>query len=167
MMRNSAAVVVLALTLGACASVHTPMRPAYADETVRPIPPAMIIGHGTYHVKGGHGSCIGQSVALMRDTPAFRHRIVTLYGSSEHALQSVKEVQTRSAKLGEAEENPLVQSVQCAANASFVFPGLQPGAYFIIARVRHIQPHAAAEDYVVMDRVYLNEGETRTVELTP
>jgi hypothetical protein len=167
MMRNSAVMAGVALVLGACASERMPMRPSYT-ETERHFAPAVIIGHGTYHIPGGaHGSCIGQSVALMRDTPAFRHRIVTLYGSSEHALQSVKEVQSRSAKLGEAEENPLVQSVQCGSSAAFVFTGLQPGSYFIIARVRHAEPKAAAEDYVVMDRVYLNEGETRGINLTP
>ena len=167
MMRNLAVMAGVALVLGACASDRAPMRPVYS-EPERPAALGAIVGHGTYHLKGGgHGSCIGQSVALMRDTPAFRRRIVTLYGSSEHALQSVKEVQTRSARLGEAEENPLVGSQPCSANASFIFTGLRSGSYFIIARVRHVAPKAAAEDYVVMDRVYLNDGETRTVELTP
>jgi hypothetical protein len=107
-------------------------------------------------------------VALMHETPTFRRRIVALYGSSEHALLPVAEVQARSAKLGVNNENPLVESVQCAPDGGFAFHNLQPGSYFIIARARQTRGAAASPDpYVVMMRVVLNEGEYRDVSLAP
>jgi hypothetical protein len=129
---------------------------------------AAIYGHGAYRTPAGaRGSCAGQSVALMHETVTYRRRIVALYGASEHALLPVAEVQSRSAKIGPTTENPLVESAQCGADGGFAFKGLQPGAYFVIARTH--QGHAAppADQYVVMMRVVLNEGETRDLNLNP
>jgi hypothetical protein len=169
-MRN-AIVVGLALVVTACASTGPapPLRPVVAAPP--PPPPvrlSAILGHGAYRTaKGASGSCAGQSVILMHETPTYRSRIVSLYGSSEHALLPVRDVQSRSAKLGPPSENPLVASISCDSAAAFEFHGLQPGAYFIIARARQGRAGAAAGDYVIMQRVVLNEGETRDIALAP
>ncbi len=159
----------LALGLAACATPGT--APFHPIEPAAPPPPprlAAIFGHGTYRtLTGGHGSCAGQSVALMHETTTYRRRIVALYGSSEHALLPVPEVQSRSAKLGAATENPLVESVQCGPDGGFTFHNLQPGSYFIIARTHQGKAPPPADQYVVMMRVVLNEGESRDVDLTP
>jgi hypothetical protein len=93
--------------------------------------------------------------------------MVALYGSSEHALLPITEVQSRSAKIGASTENPLVESTQCSPDGGFTFRGLEPGPYFIIARTH--QGHAAppADQYVAMMRVVLNEGESRDIDLAP
>jgi len=160
----------LALGLAACAT----QAPGPRFRPVEPIAPppaprlAAIVGHGSYRtLTGGHGSCAGQSVALMHETTTYRRRIVALYGSSEHALLPVPEVQSRSAKLGASTENPLVESVQCGPDGGFSFRGLQPGSYFIIARTHQGKAPPPADQYVVMMRVVLNEGEARDVDLTP
>ncbi len=160
----------LALLLAGCAT-QTPTLRFYPAP---PPPPAMatslaaIHGHGAYRTAAGvHGACAGQTVALMRETVTFRRRVTALYGSSEHALLPVAEVQSRSAKLGASTENPLVESTQCGPDSNFAFHGVPAGSYFIIARTH--QGHAAppADQYVVMMRVVLNEGETRDLSLTP
>jgi len=161
----------LALALAGCAA-QTP-RPLIAPPAPPPLPPApprlaAILGHGAYRTPAGlRGTCAGQSVALMRETVPFRRRMVALYGSSEHALLPVADVQSRSAKIGPSTENPLVESTQCGPDGGFAFHDLGPGSYFIIARTH--QGHAAppADQYVAMIRVVLNEGESRDVELTP
>jgi hypothetical protein len=171
-MRN-AIVVGLALVVTACASTG-PAPPLQPVVTAPPPPPPVrlsaILGHGVYRTaKGVSGSCAGQSVILMHETPTYRSRIVNLYGSSEHALLPVRDVQSRSAKLGPPNENPLVASISCDGAGAFEFHGLEPGAYFIIARARQGRAGAAAAagDYVIMQRVVLNEGETRDVALAP
>jgi hypothetical protein len=160
----------LALGLAACATQGPGPRFNPPPPPAAPPAPrlAAIFGHGTYRTQAGaHGNCAGQSVALMHDTTAFRRRMVALYGSSEHALLPVPEVQTRSAKLGQSTENPLVDSVQCQPDGGFSFHGLQPGSYFIIARTHQGKAAPPAGEYVVMMRVVLNEGEYRDVDLTP
>ena len=160
----------LALSLAACATQGPAPRFRPIEPAAPPPPPrlAAIVGHGTYRtLTGGHGSCAGQSVALMHETATYRRRIVALYGSSEHALLPVAEVQSRSAKLGAATENPLVESVQCGPDGGFAFHGLQPGPYFIIARTHQGKAPPLWEQYVVMMRVVLNEGEFRDIDLTP
>jgi len=160
----------LALTLAACATRAPGPRFEPIAPSAPPPPPrqAAILGHGAYRTQAGaHGTCAGQSVALMRETVTFRRRIVALYGSSEHALLPVADVQSRSAKLGPATENPLVDSVQCGPDGGFSFHGLQPGSYFIIARTHQGKAAPPAGQFVVMMRVVLNEGEFRDLDLTP
>lgn len=161
-----------ALALAGCAT-QTPM-PRFYPAPPPPPPQTMtprlaaIYGHGAYRTATGvHGACAGQTVALMHETVTFRRRVTALYGSSEHALLPVAEVQSRSAKLGASTENPLVESTQCGPDSNFAFHSLPAGSYFIIARTR--QGHAAppADQYVVMMRVVLNEGESRDLSLTP
>ena len=161
----------LAMTLSACAT-QAPSPRLYAPPPSAPPPPrlAAIHGHGAYRTPtGAHGTCAGESVALFHETVSYRRRIVALYGSSEHALLPVAEVQSRSAKLGSPPpgDSPMVSSTQCGPDGGFDFHGLQPGSYFIIARTR--QGHAAppADQYVAMLRVVLNEGEARDVSLAP
>jgi hypothetical protein len=169
MRRVVVGVVGLALTLAACVTEQS--GPRFAPPPVAPPPPprlAAIFGHGTYRTAaGGRGTCAGQSVALMHETVNFRRRMVALYNSSEHALLPVPEVQSRSAKLGASTENPLVESVQCGPDGAFAFHNLQPGPYFIIARTHQGKAPPPAGQYVVMQRLVLNEGEYRDVDLTP
>jgi hypothetical protein len=87
-MRKIVGVIGLALVLAACAT----QRPSPFTRPIEPSAPppphlAAIFGHGAYRTQAGaHGTCAGQSVALMHETVTFRRRIVALYGSSEHAL---------------------------------------------------------------------------------
>jgi hypothetical protein len=161
----------LALAVAGCATQGPGLRIAPLPAPAAPPPAsrlAAIYGHGAYRTPAGvRGTCAGQSVALMHETVTYRRRIVALYGSSEHALLPVAEVQSRSAKIGASTENPLVESAQCAADGGFAFKGLQPGPYFLIARTH--QGHAAppADQYVVMMRVVVNEGEARDLNLNP
>ena len=160
----------LTLALAACATRTTGPQLPPVEPAAPPPPPhlAVILGHGTYHTQAGaHGTCAGQSVALMRETTTYRRRIVALYGSSEHALLPVSEVQSRSAKLGQATENPLVDSAQCQSDGAFTFHDLQPGSYFLIARTHQGKAAPPAGEFVVMTRVVLNAGEYRNVDLTP
>jgi hypothetical protein len=160
----------LAVALAGCAA-QTPRPLISTLPPPAPPPPsrlAAIYGHGAYRTTAGaHGTCAGQSVALMHETVTFRRRMVALYGSSEHALLPVSEVQSRSAKIGASTENPLVESTQCGADGGFAFHDLQPGAYFIIARTHQGRTATSADQYVAMIRVVLNDGESRNVDLTP
>jgi hypothetical protein len=172
MMRN-AAFVLLGLALAACSTVGPAPGPGVSPGAYRPSPPprapaAVIVGHGAYHTRSGASAgCAGLSVALMRDTPGFRSRILALYGSTETARLSVATVTARSAKLGPAEGNPLADSVTCGADGGFVFRAVAPGSYFLIARVKTVNVRGVAEDLVVMRHIALVDGETRDVSLAP
>jgi len=160
----------LALSAAACANLPEPS-PIHPTPVVTTPPPprlASVYGHGAYHARSGaHGACAGQSVALMRDTPKFRARIAAIYESTEHALQPVRAIQARTAKLGSGEESPLAASVQCDANSTFEFHGLAPGSYFIIARVKQALPGHPPVDYVDMQHVIVGPGQTVDVRLAP
>ncbi len=160
----------IALLLAGCETVG-PHAPSVAPPP--PPPPApmelgSITGFGAFHTaSGAHASCAGQSVALMVETPSSRARMVALYGASNHAMEPISVVKSRSAKLGPANDNSLVNSTQCATDGRFDFSGLRPGGYFLIARVRLEPPHNGQDEYVVMYEVQLRVGETQQVRLTP
>ena len=162
----------LTLAVSACASAPSPLsgpsqpQPPFVEP--QPVRFAAIYGNGAYRTRtGGRGSCAGQSVALMGDTPRFRARIIGLSGSAEHALLPIHVIQTRSAKLGDGGPSPLVQSVQCDPKGVFEFRGLSAGSYFIIARVHQTQIDHTAADYVDLQHVSVRAGESVDVRLAP
>jgi len=169
-MRNGA-LALAALALSACASnLGPPPAPGPIGPPPPPPPPtaATVIGHGAYRLpSGAHGDCAGLSVALMHDTPSFRHRILMLYGTTESARLEVATVTARSARLGPSSETPLAASVQCEAGGRFAFHDVAGGSYFIIARVSAVTARGAPVDLVVMRHLDLVDGETREVSLAP
>jgi hypothetical protein len=166
MRRTFAVLFTLAVALAACQTAG-PVGPMPSYPPPPPPPPAgAITGHEAFTLKNGlHGSCVGLSIALMRDTPAYRDRVVKLYGSTERASLPIATVKARSARLGPA-ESPLVGTVQCDTQG-FHFSGLAAGGYFVIARIRLGAPKHPDEDYVVLRSVTLGDGENRDVSLAP
>jgi hypothetical protein len=161
--------VLLPLALAACQTAGSgpeiPSPQAYAPPP--PPPASAIIGHANFHLKnGGHGSCTGLSVVLMRDTPSFRDRVAKLYGSTDRASLPIATVKTRSARLGPSPNSPLVANVQCDG-AGFRFDGVAPGAYYVIGRVKLAAPTAAPEDYVMLRSVEVADGQVSEVSLAP
>jgi len=120
------------LLLAGCATESAAPPPA------PPPPPAAtasIVGTAQFHTPEGRSySCAGVSVALVVETPRTRQRMTTLYGSPEHALAPVADVRARSAALGAGD--PPLSSAQCDAHGVFAFPSVDPGAYYLIARLR-------------------------------
>jgi hypothetical protein len=158
-----------ALALAACQTAgpgpNLPSPPPYAPPP--PPPTSAIVGHANFHLKnGGHGSCTGLSIVLMRDTPGFRDRVAKLYGSTDHATLPTATVKARSARLGPSPNSPLVATVQCDVSG-FRFGGLAAGAYYIIGRVRLAAPNEPQEDYVVLRSVGVDDGQTSEVSLAP
>ncbi len=150
-----------ALALSACSTVQ---------EVAPPPPPApsaaVIEGSAAYVTNAGRNvSCAGLSVALMADTAKTQARMLALYGSASHAIQSVEVVKARSAGL-EAGAQPL-NSAACSEHGDFVFNDVQPGLYFLIAHVRRLPPGAVPDDFVILQRVSVQPGETRQVHLAP
>ena len=150
-----------ALALSACSTVQ---------EVAPPLPPApsaaVIEGSAAYVTNAGRNvSCAGLSVALMADTAKTQARMLALYGSASHAIQSVEVVKARSAGL-EAGAQPL-NSAACSEHGDFVFNDVQPGLYFLIAHVRRLPPGAVPDDFVILQRVSVQPGETRQVHLAP
>lgn len=155
----------LVLALSACA-----IEPPAAPLATRPEAPAgaAIFGRSAYAREDGESaSCAGQSVALMRDTPAMRARMVALYGSDQRARLEVSVVKARSTRLGPAPEGSLAASEPCDASGGFAFRRLAAGSYFVIARIRERGGAAGEVDLVVMRRISLEPGENRTLSLTP
>jgi hypothetical protein len=132
-----------------------------------PPPSGTILGHGDYRTRtGAHGACEGLSIALMHETPDFRQRIVSLYGSDSARLLA-STVKARSARLGPAPQPPLAASVTCDASNSFAFRDVSPGPYFIIARVNVTATTGAVQDVVVLRHLFVSEGQTQTISLGP
>jgi hypothetical protein len=167
------ALVLAALAVSACTTtaLGPPMPPAPPGPPPPPPPPpavATLIGHGAYHLpSGAHGDCAGMSVVLMHDTPAYRRRMIALYGSAESARLATAAVKARSARLGPPAENPLAASVECQAGGRFAFHDIAGGSYFIIVRVTAVSARGATEDVVVMRHVDLVDGQTHEVSLAP
>jgi hypothetical protein len=160
-MKRNLTLLAAALALGACSTV----------QPVVPLPPpapaaGVIEGSAAYVTTAGRNvSCAGLSVALMADTAATQARMLARYGSVSHAIQSVDEVKARSAGL-EAGAAP-VNSAGCTDDGGFVFNDVQPGLYFLIAHVRRLPAGSVPDDFVILQRVSLQPGETRQVHLAP
>jgi len=110
-------------------------------------------------------SCSGQSVALTPETSYSRGRMLTLYGSPERALRTVDEVRSVSAANLGMDYSEFVRSTTCDTQDSFTFGSLPDGAYYIIARVRQVQPASNDEGMVVMQRVELRGGQAMRIIL--
>ena len=160
-MKRHLTLLAAALALSACSTV----------EPAPPLPPpapsaAVIEGSAAYVTNAGRNvSCAGLSVALMADTAKTQARMLALYGSSSHAIQSVEVVKARSAGL-EAGAQPL-NSAACNDHGDFAFNDVQPGLYFLIAHVRRLPPGAVPDDFVILQRVSVQPGEVRQVHLAP
>jgi hypothetical protein len=158
----------LAFTLAACASTEPSVPPPPPPPLGPPMAGATLLGHGAYRTAAGaRGSCAGYSVALMADTPQTRERMLTLYGSTLHAIAPISLVKSRSTKLAGGDENQLIGSAQCDPAGDFVFNGLAAGSYFVIARVLVAPPVDGERDFVIMRRINLRPAETRDVTLAP
>jgi len=160
-MKRHLTLLAAALALGACSTV----------QDVAPLPPpapsaAVIEGSAVYVTNAGRNvSCAGLSVALMADSAKTQARMMALYGSASHAIQSVEVVKARSAGL-EAGAQPL-NTAGCNEHGDFVFNDVQPGLYFLIAHVRRLPPGNVPDDFVILQRVSVQPGETRQVHLAP
>jgi isoaspartyl peptidase/L-asparaginase-like protein (Ntn-hydrolase superfamily) len=127
---------------------------------------ASIVGMGAYVTSAGRDvSCAGQSVALLADTVKMQSRMLALYGSSSRAILPVETVKAKSAGLEPSA--PPVNSAACNDRGEFVFADVQPGLYYLIARVKRLPASSAADELVIMQRVSVQPGETRHVRLAP
>jgi len=134
-----------------------------------PPPPAefgSINGAGAFHTPGGgYGSCAGESVLLMPETPESRARIAALYGPGPHVIAPVSVVKARQTRLGPPPNSMVAFPTQCDAAGRFAFKDLQAGPYFLIARV-HVRPaQNGQEELVILQRLTLRTGEARQVGL--
>jgi hypothetical protein len=168
----SAASVAGLVLLAACATTPPPRAAAPPPPPPPPPTPAeefawstvrgsnTLIGALLYRpVSAEVWSCAGQAVALMPETSYSRGRIMALYGSADRSLQTVAQVRTRSAANPGADYSQFVRSTSCDPADTFTFNALPDGAYFIIARVRQIQPANGGGEMVVMQRVELRGGQ--------
>jgi hypothetical protein len=128
-------------------------------------PTASIVGSAQFHTPEGRSlSCSGLSVALVVETPRVRQRLATLYGSTEHALAPVAAVRARAAGMPAAD--PPLTSAQCDAQGVFVFTHVQPGAYYLVARL-HGPTARPGDDAGLLQRIVVQPGEERHVRLAP
>ena len=157
-MMRRLAVLCLGLLAAGCESVPSPPPP--------PAAAAHLDGVAQFSVTEGRiATCSGFSVALMAETPKARSRMNALYRSSEHAIDSVGVVKARSADLPAGD--PPVASAQCDSRGAFNFSSVEPGDYFLIARLKVEPASRASEDLVLLQRVVVHPGEARHVRLAP
>lgn len=160
-MKRNLILLIAVLALGACSTV----------QEVAPLPPpaptaSAIEGSAAYVTNSGRTiTCAGLSVALFADTAKTQARMLALYGSASHAVQPVEVVKARSASL-EAGAPPL-NSAACGDRGDFAFKDVQPGLYYLIAHVRRLPTGAVPDDFVILQRVAVQPGETRQVHLAP
>ena len=153
-----------ALALAGCSTTGSEIGPPIPPPA--PIAAASIVGTGAYVTNAGRNvSCAGQSVALLADTVKMQSRMLALYGSSSHAISTVEAVKAKSAGLEQSA--PPVNSAACDERGAFAFTDVQPGLYYLIARVKRLPASSAADDLVIMQRVSVQPGETRHVHLAP
>ncbi len=173
MPRRAVLVVLSALTLAACSTMGSgpgyyppPPAPPMAPPPPPP-PPGAIEGHGAFRLAGGRASCAGFSVALMPDTPRYHRRVEALYGSVGRAMEPVSEVKARSARLPASPDTAPIASASCDAHGAFTFPNLVSDRYFLIAHVKVRPAQVGHDDYVVLQPVGVEPGQTTVVSLAP
>jgi hypothetical protein len=133
-----------------------------------PPPPGGIDGHGAFRLSAGaRVTCAGYSVALMPDFVRYRRRIEALYGATDRVMEPIDEVKARSAKLPPSPDTAPVASTTCDARGGFSFRGLNPGGYFLLARVRVRPPIAGGNDFVVLQPVDIQPDQNTDVTLAP
>jgi len=133
-----------------------------------PPPPGGINGHGAFRLsEGGRVSCAGFSVALMPDFVRYRRRLDALYGGTQRMMQPIAQVKARSAQLPPSPDTAPVASTACDARGAFSFRGLNPGGYFLLARVKVRSTTATAGDYMILQPVDIEPGQNTDVSLAP
>jgi len=126
-----------------------------------------IIGQVNYRARSGERwSCSGQTVGLTPEAPHSTDRITKLYGSNDHAIQSVAAVLARSATAGKAEYGQFLRDTACEANDTFNFKDLPDGGYYLIVRV-HPPAGAGQDDLVIMQKVAIRGGSIVRLVLPP
>jgi hypothetical protein len=133
-----------------------------------PPPPGGIDGHGAFRLsQGPRVTCAGFSVALMPDFVRYRRRIEALYGATSPVMEPIGEVKARSARLPPSPDTAPVASTTCDVHGAFSFRGLNPGGYFLLARVRVRPPLAGGNDYVIVQPVDIQPDQNTDVTLAP
>ncbi len=167
----AAALLTLGLGLAGCADNLEPLGPTGAVTPPPPPPPpptvetGAIVGLGVFHTHTGRTvSCAGLSVAATLESPAGHDRMLAIYGSAFHAFEPVAAAKAKAARLGAPP--PITASGQCDGDGRFRLTDLQAGAYFLLARVRVFSEDHPPTDAVVLQRVVLRPGETRSLQLS-
>ena len=171
MLPRAAVLAIPVLLLAACQSeLGAPGYPVAPGPQAPPPPPASggIDGTGAFHLSsGGRVSCAGYSVALMPDLARYRRRIVELYGTTVRAMEPIGEVRDRSTKAPASPDTAPVASATCDAKGDFQLRGLNPGGYFLLARVKVRPAPAGGGDYVIIEPVDVQPGQIADVSLAP
>ncbi|HLK26282.1 MAG TPA: hypothetical protein VKT30_16615 [Caulobacteraceae bacterium] len=170
MLRRAAVLAIPVLFVAACqTSYEGPGYPA-PPPPAPPPPPAVggIDGQGAFHMSSGaRVTCAGYSVALMPDYVRYRRRVVDLYGTTVRSMQPIAEVRARSAKAPPSPDTAPVASATCDAKGAFQVRGLQPGGYFLLARVKVRPAPASGGDYVILQPIDVQPGQIASVSLAP
>jgi hypothetical protein len=155
--------------LAGCASERGPSYPAPPPIAEPPPPPApgAIEGHGAFRLADGRASCAGFSVALMPDRPRYRARFQALYGSTGRVMEPVAEVKARSARLPPSPDTAPIASASCDARGEFAFPSVVSDRYFLIMHVKVKPAQIGHDDYVLLQPVGVQPGQTTVVTLAP
>jgi hypothetical protein len=169
MSRRVALIVLSALTLAACGTTGGPAfaPPALPVAPPPPPPPGAILGHGAFRLADGRASCAGFSVALMPDLPRYRNRVQALYGSTGRVMEPVAEVKARSARLPPSPDTAPIASASCDARGEFGFPSVVSDRYFLIMHVKVKPAQIGHDDYVLLQPVSVQPGQTTVVTLAP
>ncbi len=169
MSRRAALIVLSALILAACGTMRGPSYPAPPPIAEPPPPPApgAIEGHGAFRLADGRASCAGFSVALMPDRPRYRARFQALYGSAGRVMEPVAEVKARSARLPASPDTAPIASASCDARGEFAFPSVVSDRYFLIMHVKVRPAQIGHDDYVLLQPVNVQPGQTTVVTLAP
>jgi len=169
MSRRVVLIVLSALALAGCASERGPSYPAPPPIAEPPPPPApgAIEGHGAFRLADGRASCAGFSVALMPDRPRYRARFQALYGSTGRVMEPVAEVKARSARLPPSPDTAPIASASCDARGEFAFPSVVSDRYFLIMHVKVKPAQIGHDDYVLLQPVGVQPGQTTVVTLAP
>ncbi len=117
--------------------------------------------------EGARVTCAGFSVALMPDFVRYRRRLEALYGGTQRMMQPIAHVKARSAQLPPSPDTAPVAATVCDAHGGFSFRGLNPGGYYLLARVKVRSATAAGGDYVILEPVDVEPGQNTDVTLAP
>jgi hypothetical protein len=172
-MNRHIALLIFTLFLAGCAAT-TPPPPRHLTSEWNPADVAWsaekgtgsITGQAFFQTRGGQPrTCAGLEVSLIPQSPYADERIEAIYGDTVKGYRPAWRGRIHFAPDHTTYHDTMIEAV-CDAQGNFSFEDLPAGTYYVITRLTW-QVDYSVQGGSLMQRVELNEGETKRVILTP
>lgn len=145
----------------------TPFNKSEAEMLLTPGPNA-VRGSALIRQRGGSVvTCAGREVALIPATQHSTERMQALYGRTDQGYRPAWGAPKISFNNESSEQSKLLKMTRCDAQGFFRFDKVANGEFFVVTSIIwHINQYTP-EGGALMNKIHLNNGETKELVLTP